>query len=103
MILKLLKKQKISNSKRKMVKIIIESLNIPNNQKELFLSSLEVLNNSWFESLYKDLIWFVENIEIKELEKIKNTDFSIIAWMTNKEAEEKKKEMNSFSFLLHNL
>jgi len=103
MILKLLKKQKKSNSKRKMVKVIIETLNIPEKQKKLFLSSLEVLNNEWFEFLYKDLIWFVKNIEIKELEKIKKTDFSIIAWMTNKEAEEKKKEINSFSFLLHNL
>lgn len=103
MILSLLKKQRELNSKKKLIKIMVQNLNIHEKQKTLFLSSLEILNESWFEDLYSDLIIFVENIEIKELDKIKKTDFSIIAWMTNKEAEEKKKEMNSFSFLLHNL
>jgi hypothetical protein len=40
---------------------------------------------------------------VKELEEIKKQNFSSISGLRKKEAEEKKKEMNSFSFLLHNL
>ncbi len=103
MLLKLLKKQKNIKSKRKMIETIIKNLSIPDNQKFLFLNSLEVLDENWIEWVYSDLILFVNNVEIKNLEEIKKNNFSIINWMTKKEAEKKKKELNSFSFLLHNL
>lgn len=103
MLLKILKKQKDISSKRKMVKTIIENLDIPKNQKSLFLDSLIVLDENWIDSLYSDLLIFVNSVEIKELEEIKNNNFSTISWMTKKQAENKKEELNSFSFLLHNL
>ncbi|PID86347.1 hypothetical protein CSB08_01130 [Candidatus Gracilibacteria bacterium] len=103
MLLKLLKKQKNIKSKRKMIETIIKNLSIPDNQKFLFLNSLEVLDENGIEGVYSDLILFVNNVEIKNLEEIKKNNFSIINGMTKKEAEKKKKELNSFSFLLHNL
>lgn len=82
---------------------MIQSINISQEQKELYLESLDVLDKQWVDNLYTDLSHFIENVELKELEDIKNKNFWTISWMRKKEAEEKKKEMNSFSFLLHNL
>jgi hypothetical protein len=82
---------------------MIRSINIPEQQKDLYLESLDVLNEQWIHTLYNDVSHFVENIEMKELAEIKEENFSNLSWMRKKEAEEKKKEINSFSFILHNL
>jgi hypothetical protein len=49
------------------------------------------------------LINFVETTEIKELDEIQRNNFSVVTWMRKKEAEEKRKEINSFSFLISNI
>ena len=103
MIFDFLKKQKDINKKRELIVIMINALHIPNEQKTLYLGSLEILDIEWIKKLYIDLQNFIENFELKELEQIKKENFSSVAWMRKKEAEEKKKELNSFSFLLHNL
>jgi len=82
---------------------MIIALNIPQDQKDLYLSALDVLNERELHELYKKLVSFVRDIEMKEIEEIHEKNFSDITGMQRKEAEEKKEEMNSFSFLLHNL
>ena len=82
---------------------MIISLNISQEQKDLYLRALDVLSVEESETLYKNLVKFVEKIEMKEIAEIKQESFSSIAGMRKKEAEEKLEEMNSFSFLLHNL
>jgi hypothetical protein len=82
---------------------MIASLNISPIQKELYFEALEVLWEAEAHTLFKNLVKFIEKIEIKELEDIEKQSYWTIAWMRKKEAEEKLEEMNSFSFLLHNL
>ena len=82
---------------------MIVSLNISPEQKELYLSALWILSEDEAKTLFKNLTKFIEKIELKEIEEIKKESFISVAWMRKKEAEEKAQEMNSFSFLLHNL
>ncbi len=103
MIFDFLKKQNEVWKKKELITIMIQSINISEEQKELYLESLDVLDKQWVDNLYEELSHFIENIELKELEDIKQQNFWTISGMRKKEAEEKKKEMNSFSFLLHNL
>lgn len=103
MILKILKKYSETNKKRKIVMTIIKNLNINEKQKDLYLSTLDNLDEVWLEKLYVSLTAFVEEVEMKQLEDIKTQNFSSIAWMRKKEVLEKQKELNSFWFLLNNL
>lgn len=103
MIFDFLKKQSEISKKKELIVIMIQSINVPEQQKDLYLESLDVLDEQWIHSLYNDVSHFVENIEMKELEEIKKENFSNISGMRKKELEEQKKEMNSFSFILHNL
>jgi hypothetical protein len=82
---------------------IIKNLNINEKQKDLYLSTLDNLDEVWLEKLYVSLTAFVEEVEMKQLEDIKTQNFSSIAWMRKKEVLEKQKELNSFWFLLNNL
>jgi hypothetical protein len=82
---------------------MITSLQIPESAKQLYLEALDILDMDWLELLYIDLTKFIERFENKELEEISKDNFWSIAGMRKKEAQEKQKEINSFSFLLHNL
>jgi len=55
------------------------------------------------ENLYNDVISFIKNFELKEIDEIEKTNFVSIDGMTIKEAENKKREINSFNFLLTNI
>ena len=103
MIGNFLKRYGETSKKRKVVLTIIQNLNINEKQKDLYLNSLDILDEAWLEKLYKSLTAFVENIELKEIEDIKKENFSSIAGLRKKEALEKQKEINSFWFLLNNL
>lgn len=103
MIFDFLKRHKQINDKKKLIKVIIVSLNIPDEQKELFLESISILDEYWLEKLYEELSLFIKQIEEEELNNIWKNNFSYLAWMKKKEVEEKQKEINSFSFLINNL
>jgi len=103
MIFDFLKKQKEIDKKKKIIKIMIISLNIPEEQKELYKEALSILTNDWLEKLYISLSNFINELELEELNNIWKTNFSQVAWMRKKEAKEKQKELNSFSFLISNL
>lgn len=103
MLFKFLQKQRDIKNKQKIIHTMISSLSISSEQKKLYLNALEVLSLEDSQKLYDNLIAFIEKIEMKEINEIQKENFSTIAWMRKKEAEEKLKEMNGFSFLLHNL
>lgn len=103
MIFDFLKKQKEKTKKKQIIKVMIMSLVIPEQQKELYLEALHVLDDKWLDWLYESLTIFTKHIELKEIEDIKKNNFSRIAWMKKEEAFEKQKELNSFSFLINNL
>ena len=103
MIFKFLEKQKEIKKKKELIKVMIDSIDFSDEQKYLYTESLNILDIDWVNSLYLDLTLFIRDVEIKELEDINKKNFSTIAWMKKSEAEEKKEDLNSFSFLLHNL
>ncbi len=103
MLFTFLQKQKDTTKQKKLIKTMIEALNVSSDQKDLYIEAIDILWKQELENLFKNLTLFVEKIEIKELESIKKEDFAIVSWMRKKEATEKMKEMNSFSFLLNNL
>lgn len=103
MVFNFLRKQKEIYKKRKIIKIMVISLNIPEIQKELYLEAIEILSIEWLEELYITLSNFVKQLENEELDIINKQNISQVAWMRKKEAIEKQKEINSFSFLINNL
>jgi uncharacterized protein YlaN (UPF0358 family) len=78
MISKFLGKQKDIKRKQKLIKVMIESLNIPDKQKYLYTEALEVLDSKQLDSLYENMTLFVESIENKENEEINISNFSSI-------------------------
>jgi len=103
MLFTFLQKQKDLTKQRKLIITMVEALNVSQDQKKLYIEAIEILGKQELEDLFKNLTSFVEKIEIRELEAIKKEDFAVVSWMRKKEADEKMKEMNSFSFLLNNL
>lgn len=103
MILSIFKKYSEINKKKKLIITIIQNLKINEKQKSLYLDSLDLLDEIWLEKLYKSLMLFVEEVENRDFESIKATNFSQITWMRKKEAVERQKEVNTFNFLLNNL
>lgn len=103
MIFDFLKKQSDIRKKRKIIEIMILSVNIPDIQKELYLEAIWILEQDWLEKLFVSLSNFTKQIETEELENINKQNFSQVAWMRKKEASEKQKELNSFTFLINNL
>lgn len=103
MILNIFKKYSETSKKKKIVITIIENLNINEKQKNLYLDSLDFLDDVWLDKLYKSLQAFMWEIEQQEMEDISRDSFTKIAGMRKKEVLEKQKEINSFWFLLNNL
>ena len=103
MIFDWLKKQKEKTKKIQILKTMIVSLQIPEDQKTMYVEALEVVDEQNLDGLYTQISFFVEKIELKEVEEIRKTNFLMISGMKKSEAEEKKKELNSFSFLVANI
>lgn len=103
MILNIFKKYSEVSKKKKIVKTIIENLNINDKQKSLYLEALENIDEIWLEKLFFSLQDFVWNVEQKEIEDIRKNNFTKISGLRKKEVIEKQKEINSFWFLLNNI
>lgn len=103
MISKFLTEQIDKQKKKKLIKVMISSLNIPEKQKYLYIEALEVLDSAGLENLYNNMTEFVKSLEKKENEDIHLQNFSSIGWLTKKQINEKTKEENAFSFLLNKL
>ncbi|MCD5385256.1 hypothetical protein LRZ95_01160 [Candidatus Gracilibacteria bacterium] len=103
MIFDFLRKQSEINKKRNIIKVMIKSLNIPEDQKKLYLEAISILDIQGLEKLYISLTNFIKELELENLDNINKQNFYHIAGMRKKEAKEKQKEINSFSFLISNL
>ena len=102
MIFDFLKKRKKKHEKIYLIKIMIKSIKLSEEQKELYLEALEVINDSNLDNLYNDITYFIKNYEIKSIENISKQNFSKIEGLRKKEAKEKQEELNAFTFLLNN-
>lgn len=103
MLFNYLKKQKEKKIKILAIQSMILSLQIPEEQKSLYAQALEIIWDDGIEEIYLKLTFFIEKIELKEIEDIKKSNFLEISGMRKQEAEEKKKELNAFSFLISNI
>lgn len=103
MLLKIFKKYSDIKKRKKIIITIINSLKINEKQKNLYLDSLNFLDEQWLNNLYKLLEQFMWEIEKKQIEDIKKESFTKIAWMRKKEVLEKQRDLNTFSFLINNL
>lgn len=103
MLLNIFKKYSEIAKKKKIIFTIIQNLNINDKQKNLYLDSLDFLDEIWLDKLYKSLESFILEIEKKQINDISAESFTKIAGMRKKEVVEKQREINSFWFLLNNL
>lgn len=103
MIFEFLRRKKRMDEKIKLINIMFINLKIPEWQKSLYIQALDILDENWIDKIYNELSNFIKNLELKELEDVQKSNFSIINWLKIKEAEEKKEELNSFSFLINKL
>jgi hypothetical protein len=79
MIFEFLKKQNKYKEKKKLTQIMIINLQIPEDQKALYIQALDILDENGLDRIYNSLVDFVKNIEIKELDQIQKTNFSVIS------------------------
>ena len=103
MIFEFLRRKKRMDEKIKLINIMFINLKIPEWQKSLYIQALDILDENWIDKIYNELSNFIKNLELKELEDVQKSNFSIINWLKIKEAEEQKEELNSFSFLINKL
>lgn len=103
MIFDFLKKKKQKAEKIKLIQIMFLNLQIPEEQKALYIQALDILDENWIDRIFDELSNFVKNIEIKNLEDIQKNSLNKVKDLRKKEAEEKMKELNSFSLLIDKL
>lgn len=103
MLFTFLKKQKEKSHKVEVIRTLIFNLNIPEEQKEIFISALDILEVHELDSLYTEITVFTETLEMKQISDIKKDSFMSVGWMKKKEVEEKQKEVNAFAFLINNI
>jgi len=103
MIFKFWKKQTELATKKLLLRKLIKKINIPENDKELILWAIGTVSSEKIEGFYNAIVLFIEKHELKEIDEIEKNNFVSIDWMTYKEADKKKKEINSFNFLLTNI
>ncbi len=103
MIFDFFRKQKEFEKKKKTTCFLINSLNVPDNQKKLFLEALNMLDKDWLDIMYEELTQFIKKIEMNRLEDISKNNYINVAWMQKKEAIQKQKDINAFSFLINNI
>jgi len=103
MIFKFWEKQSKIATKKLLLRKLIKKIDIPENDKELILWAIAKVSDEKLDNFYNSVVYFIEKMELKEIEEIEKNNFVSIDWMTYKEAETKKQKINSFNFLLNNL
>ena len=103
MIFKFWQKQSEIATKKLLLRKLIKKIDIPETDKELILWAIWNSSPEKLENFYEFIVKFIEKYELKEIEEIEKNNFVNIDWMTYKEANEKKQEINSLNFLLNNV
>lgn len=91
-ILNIFKKYKIRNNKEKIIRSLINWLNISSKEKDLYLSTLEFLDDNSFSEFYNKITQLVERIEWTKIKQ--SLDYIKI--------QEKQDKVNN-NFLFDNL
>lgn len=103
MIFKFWKKQNELATKKLLIRKLIREIDFPESDKKLFLWAIWIVPDDKVEKVYNDLVWFIEDYELKQIDEIEKENFVSIDWMTYKEANQKKTKINGFNFLLTNI
>lgn len=82
---------------------MIQGLSIDTTQKNLFLDSLDLLDERALESLYAKITKFVEMVEDEKLQKRWSSSRKKYTEIEELENLEKKKTQNSFNILLDSI
>ena len=100
---KLLKRYKEKNCRILLIKDLIEWLSIDDKQKELYIESLEVLDDESLERFYNKLTSVIEIIEEDNVSKSFEEQKENIKQIDSKEQKEKKEEMASYNLILESI
>ena len=103
MIFSFWKKQTQTRIQKNLLRNLIKKIEIPESDKLMFLEAVDICDNKKIELLYQNVLEFIKDLEIKEVDKISQTSFVKIDSLSSKEAEKKKRELNSYNFLLTNI
>jgi len=75
MLFSFLHKQRDIKKQKRIIETMISSLNISPEQKDLYFQAIKIMNQQECENLYKNLIHFIEKVELKEIEQIRKESF----------------------------
>lgn len=99
----ILKKYLKVSDRKILLEKMIQGLSIDSTQKNLFLDSLELLDDSAMESLYKKISNFVLVTEEENSIRKRSVTQKIYSEIEELENSEKKKTQNSFNILLDSI
>lgn len=97
------KKYKEKEYRLILVKDLILSLNIDSRQKNLYIESLNILDDESLDRFYKKLTWVIDIIEENENNLSFSKELETINYIKKQEQIQKKEEINSYNFLLDNI
>ncbi len=103
MIFSFWKKQTQIRVQKNLLRNLIKKIEIPETDKQMFLEAIDICDDQKMNTLYESVSHFIQDLEIKKVENISKTSFVKIESLSKKDAEQKKKELNSYNFLLTNI
>ncbi len=99
----ILRKYTRRKEKSVLLKEMILGLKIDQIQKDLFIDSLEVLDDTTMDGLYEKILHFADQIEDKQIQDRFRLESSLTQKIGRSERKEKEKEQNSFNILLDSI
>lgn len=102
----ILKKMSKSSQKRTIIREVISRLRLESDQEQLYLDSLDVLDDEHLEMFYRKLVALVEIIEDREIVTIgnkQNSRLSHIQLLEEEEGKNTKQEVGNFNILFDNI
>jgi hypothetical protein len=99
----ILRKYTKQSYRKELLEKMIQGLSIDATQKNLFLDSLDLLDEKALESLYIKITKFVEMVEDEKLQKRWSSNQKKYTEIEELENLEKKKTQNSFNILLDSI
>ncbi|EKD66665.1 MAG: hypothetical protein ACD_49C00023G0008 [uncultured bacterium (gcode 4)] len=97
------KKYKEKEYRLILIKDLILSLNIDSRQKNLYIESLNILDDESLDRFYKKLVWVIDIIEENENNLSFSKELETTNFIKQQEQKQKKEEINSYNFLLDNI
>jgi len=99
----LLKKFSKNDEKRTIIREIIFRLTFDKNQEQLYLDSLDVLDDEYLDMFYKKLVALVEIIETKDIISINEIQNAHLKEKRKKEQQDSAQNSGNFNILFDNI